>query len=200
MIGRDAVRQSIETGQFATTAKTDKRDCFALTGFKADGGACRNIEAHAECRSPVEIERLIHFEEMIVRTDLHRTVAGIDDLKVFADGRRKARFAFGRDDCARLERIGRRAGLGRIGSWTVTSLVPSGKTPSTCRIGTMEATPDITSLCSVSSIQATSGPPRFALPRAFENLVGDDRDRLGMVRASVPWRAVFLPAPRRKKW
>jgi hypothetical protein len=34
---------------------------------------------------------------------------------------------------------------GRIGSWMVTSLVPSGNTPSTCRIGTIAATPGSTS-------------------------------------------------------
>lgn len=34
---------------------------------------------HAEALLPVEIERLVGFEEMVMATDLHWPVAGIDD-------------------------------------------------------------------------------------------------------------------------
>ena len=105
-------RQGVEAGQFAAAAETDERDLFALAGLKSDGGAGGNVEAHAERRRPIEFQRLVHFEEMIMRADLDRAIAGIDH------GERGSRpagveldFAFGGENCAGLERVGSGAGF-----------------------------------------------------------------------------------------
>ena len=120
---------------------------------------------------------------MIMRADLHRAIAGIDHrqrLSRPAGG--KLDLAVDGDDRAGLERIGAAPASGRIGSCTVTSLVPSGNTPSTCRIGSMAATPGITSSRGEDRrAERHQVGDAFAFARAFEDFVGDDGDRLGMV-------------------
>src|ERR1700728_2888306 len=79
LVGRVALRQSIEAGQFTAAAETDERHFVALTWLVANGRACGNVEPHAERGGAIEVQRLVHLEEMIMRTDLHWAVAGIDD-------------------------------------------------------------------------------------------------------------------------
>ena len=104
-----------------------------LPRLEADGGAGRNVEPHAEGFAAIEFERLVDLEEVEVAADLHRPVAGIEH------GQRCLRPAGVELDVAGRRHGSRRAAgpasigksPGRIGSWTVTSLVPSGNTPST---------------------------------------------------------------------
>ena len=85
---------------------------------------------------------------MEVRTDLDRTVAGVDDFNFGppAASVESSMLAFGGGDRTGLSVSAGAPGCGRIGSWTVTSLVPSGNTHSTCMMCIMAAMPDITSL------------------------------------------------------
>ena len=93
-------------------------------------------------------QRLVHLEEVEMAAHLDRTIAGVDAPA--HDGFRAAGIeldiAVAGDDLARRERPGSTGFVpGRIGSCTVTSLVPSGKVASTCSIGISSATPGITS-------------------------------------------------------
>src|SRR5213080_5002920 len=50
-----------------------------LAGLEAHGGAGGDVEAHAAGFLALEFQRGIGFEEMIVRADLDRTIAGVGD-------------------------------------------------------------------------------------------------------------------------
>ncbi len=61
----------------AAAAECHQRHFLFFARLKADRGAGCNIQAHAVSRCAVEIERGVHFEEMIVAAHLHRAVAGV---------------------------------------------------------------------------------------------------------------------------
>ena len=135
---------------------------------------------HAEAFAAVEIERLVGLEEMIVAADLDRPVAGVDHLeRRLAPSGIELDVAVAGDDLAGHHLVLRRLALaGRIGSWTVTSLVPSGKVPSTWIIGMR---------CGDAGHHVVGGEQRraagdqvghrAAFARAFQDLVDDDRRR-----------------------
>ena len=50
-----------------------------LAGLEADGGAGGDVEAHAAGFFAVEFQRRVGFEEVVVRADLDRAVAGVGD-------------------------------------------------------------------------------------------------------------------------
>ena len=58
-------------------AELDERDALLVAGLEAHGGAGRHVEPHAEGLSAVEAERAVDLEEVEVRADLDRTVAGV---------------------------------------------------------------------------------------------------------------------------
>src|SRR5436190_4317530 len=64
--------------------KGDERDLPGLPRLEADRGAGRDVEAHAAGFLALERERRIGLEEMIMRADLDRPVAGIGDRKLHA--------------------------------------------------------------------------------------------------------------------
>ena len=118
-------------------AEGHELDRPALARLEADGGAGGNVQTEAVGRGAVELERGVGLEEMVVRADLNRSVAGVGDRH--AD-RRAA-------DVQRDLAIGGK-NLSRphwIGSWTVTSFVPSGKVASTWTSWIISATPSMTS-------------------------------------------------------
>jgi hypothetical protein len=116
-------------------------------------------------------------KKWIVRADLDRAVAGVGD---FERERREVevggeRAVGGHDDFAGDH--GQRMGL-----WTVTSLVPSGKVASTCTSWIISATPSITSATFQDrGAVAHEFGDGAAVAGAFDDLVGDDGDGLGVV-------------------
>src|SRR5438477_5008600 len=78
-----AVGQIVEAEKLSGAAKYRNGHLLGLARLEANRGPRRDIEMHAERRRPVEVERPVGFEKMVMATDLNRTVAGIHDL----DGR-----------------------------------------------------------------------------------------------------------------
>ena len=87
----------------ARAAERDEVDLALVAGLEADGGAGRDVEVHPERPRAIEAQRGVDLEEVEVRADLHRAVAGVRD----GDGRRLASgaqldLALGGHDLARL--------------------------------------------------------------------------------------------------
>ncbi len=93
------------------------------TGFEAHRRASGNIEAVAVSRGTVKAQRRVGLWEVHMTADLNRTVAGVDDLHL-----ESLRTGIDRDIAVAVDDF---TWDHRIGSWTVTSLVPSGKVAST---------------------------------------------------------------------
>src|SRR5579883_2083538 len=94
-----------------------------LPGLEPHRGSGRDVEPVPARLLALELERRIGLEEMIVRADLDRPVAGVGDVE-------RDRLAAGIElDFAVLRQDfpwNHVFPLQRIGAWTVTSLVPSG--------------------------------------------------------------------------
>ena len=89
---------------------------------------------HAECLLAIKLQGAVRLKEMVVATDLHRTVTRIDDLDCKATATcTDFDVAIQSDDFAGYDAglISCRCLPRSIGLWTVTSLVPSGNVPST---------------------------------------------------------------------
>jgi hypothetical protein len=191
-VRRQAIRQGIEAGEFTAAAEADKRHLFALTRFKANGRAGGNVEAHAERRRSIGVQRLVHFEEMIVRADLNRTIAGIDH------GERGARpasgkldFAFCGENRAGLQRVGGGAGFRPDRLVHGDELGPVGKDALDLkdRQHGGDAGHHVAGGQDRRSERHQVGNA-FALARALEDFVGDDGHSLGMVELK-PLGAAF---------
>src|SRR5690349_5904206 len=107
------------------------------TGFEPNRGACRNVEPMTVGSGSIEVERRVGLGHVHVAADLHRPVTGVDDVhgaprRAGIDGDIPVPV----DDFARNH---------DIGSWTVTSLVPSGNVASTCTSCSISGTPSMTS-------------------------------------------------------
>src|SRR5437868_14347218 len=63
----------------ALAGERDELHIAGLAGLEADGGAGGDVEAHAARFLAVEFQRGIGLEEMVVRADLDRAVAGVGD-------------------------------------------------------------------------------------------------------------------------
>src|SRR5690606_4658902 len=63
----------------ATTAVGHQLDLAALARLETHGGAGGDVQMHAACLRAVEAQGWIGFEEVIVRPDLDRAVAGVFD-------------------------------------------------------------------------------------------------------------------------
>src|SRR5258708_37883218 len=74
---RDA---ALETEHAALAAVRHQLDLARLPGLEAHRGAGRDVEPHAARLVALEAQRLVGLEEMIVRADLDRPVAGVGDL------------------------------------------------------------------------------------------------------------------------
>src|SRR4029077_5714261 len=57
----------------------DELHLAGLAGLEPHRGAGRNVEPHAAGLLALELQRRVGLEEMVVRADLDRTVAGIGD-------------------------------------------------------------------------------------------------------------------------
>ena len=231
-VGIDAARDSRSSrpsSSFPITSAAeavDRRGCrrarpastvARLARLEAHRGAGGDVEPHAARLLAVELQRRIGFEEMIVRADLDRPVAGVGDLSVTVlrptlssispslmnIRRDHGQLSMLRPWPRRHHDSQREAGLdepprqiascSRIGSCTVTSLVPSGNVASTWMSWIISAMPSIT--CA----RVMTCAPRFhqlgdgaAVARAFEDEIGDQRDRFRMVELD----AALQPAAR----
>src|SRR6516165_356350 len=65
----------------ALAGERNKRDLARLPRFEAHRGAGGDIEPHAARFLAVELQRRIGLEEMVMRADLDRPVAGIGDAE-----------------------------------------------------------------------------------------------------------------------
>lgn len=93
------------------------------TGFEAHRGAGGNIEPVAVSRGAVEVQRGVGLWQVHMTADLNRPIARVDDLHL-----EPLRTGIDRDIAVAVDDF---TWDHWIGSWTVTSLVPSGKVAST---------------------------------------------------------------------
>src|SRR5207244_6258254 len=119
------------------TGERDKLDRACLSRFEAHGGPCGDVETKPVGRALFELERFVDLVEVIVRADLHGTVAGVGDFE-------RHRGAAGIELDVAFGNL-HFAGNHTIGLCTVTSLVPSGNVASTWMSGIISGTPSITS-------------------------------------------------------
>src|SRR3546814_3355366 len=99
----------------------------------------------ASCCGAVEGESGVGLREVVVTADLDGPVAGVGDLDRDRGGVvEQLDVAIAGDDLTGCDLASDVSGH-PIGSWIVTSLVPSGNVASTCTSGIISATPSITS-------------------------------------------------------
>ena len=174
----------------ALAGERDQLHVAGLAGLEAHRGAGGDVEPHAARLLAVELQRRIGLEEMIVRADLDRPVAGIGD-------RQRHRLAAGIEfDLAVLDEVRRgsllsvprrnpincrirawppRNAIHRIGSCTVTSLVPSGNVASTWMSWIISAMPSM-HLRAGDDLRAGLHQlgDGAAVARALDDEIGDD--------------------------
>src|SRR5690606_806353 len=160
-----------QPGDAASTTDGHQVDFPFHARFERHLGACRYVEPVPPGGGTVEVQRGVHRGEVVVGADLHGAVGAVDDgdSDAFPPRVERDRF-FGGDDFSRTHGSSLVTGAGRcapamsrgtqwpavflgeaehrraarfhaMGSWTVTSLVPSGKVASTCTSRIMSGTP-----------------------------------------------------------
>src|SRR3546814_439463 len=153
-----------ESDHGTAAAIGDQRHLAALPRLEPHRRARRDIEALAVCRLPVEQQGGVGLREMILAADLDRPVAAIGD----GDCRHRQpivedMLVVAGDDFAGDH------GAHRIGWWTLTSFVPSGKVASTCTSWIISGTPAITwsrvTTCAPASIRSATLRPSRAPSR-----------------------------------
>src|SRR5450755_3918105 len=80
-IRAQSVGEVIQAGQFAATAECHERYFLPGAGLEPHRSAGGNIQPHAERGGPIELHGLVDLEEMEVRTNLDRPVAGVTRLQ-----------------------------------------------------------------------------------------------------------------------
>src|SRR5271163_1682013 len=73
-ISHDGLSEAVDR---AFTGDRDQRDFARLARLEPHRRSWRDVEPHAACLAALELQRRIGFEEMIVRADLDRPVAGV---------------------------------------------------------------------------------------------------------------------------
>src|ERR1700733_6685742 len=148
----------LQPGHHPPAGQRHQRNLALHARLEPHRGAGRDVQPAAPGKLPVEPQRRVGLREVEVRPDLNRPVAGIGDHQRH---HRSANVQHDRPVAA--EDLARDHG---IGSWTVTSLVPSGKVASTCTSVSISGTPSITSsrLSTVrpAVISSTTGRPSLA--------------------------------------
>ena len=72
----------------AGSAQRNQRNTLGDTGFEAHRGAGRDVEPVTVGGIPVELQRGVGLRQMHVAADLHRAVAGVDDVHLESLARR----------------------------------------------------------------------------------------------------------------
>ena len=80
-VASPAIDEIVESKDEALAAERNKRDFFLVARLEANGGVGRDIKTHAEGGAAVEFEVAIDLEEMEMRSDLDRPVAGVAYLQ-----------------------------------------------------------------------------------------------------------------------
>src|SRR5216683_2753310 len=144
-----SVDLAVEAEDAARPGIGDQPDLARLARLEAHRCSRRDIEPAATRFVALEGKGAVGFVEMVMRADLDRPVAGIGDVQRHCRAAGiELDLAGGNDDLTWDHR------RYRIGWWTVTSLVPSGKVASTWISWTISGTPSIT--CSRVSTVAPS--------------------------------------------
>jgi hypothetical protein len=81
LAGGGAVDQVVESVHGALAEVRHQAHLALVAGLEADRGRCRNVQVLSEGGGAVELERAVHFEEVEVRADLHRSVTGVAHLQ-----------------------------------------------------------------------------------------------------------------------
>jgi hypothetical protein len=63
----------------ALSGEFDQLYFFLLARFKSHGSSRGNIQPHASRPHAFELQRIVHFEKVIMAADLNRPVAGVPD-------------------------------------------------------------------------------------------------------------------------
>src|SRR5947209_9572967 len=61
----------------AAAPDRDERDRLRLARLEADGGPGRHVEPLTVRRRAIELERAVRFDEVIMASDLDRSIAGV---------------------------------------------------------------------------------------------------------------------------
>src|SRR5262245_33620289 len=177
----------------ALAGERNERDLARLPRLKAHRGAGGDIEPHAARLFAIEFERRIGLEEMIMRADLDRPIAGVGNRQCHG-------LATGIElDLTLLDEhftgnheAPPRPRVHLIGSRTVTSLVPSGKVASTWMSWIISAMPSMTSLrvstCAPASINSATVLPSRA-PSTMKSVMS----------ATASGRLSLTPRSRRRR-
>src|SRR5690606_34751508 len=64
----------------AVTSKRNQLHGALLSRFEAYGCACSDVQAKTPCLSPIECQRSVSFEEVVVGAHLYRAVSLVDDI------------------------------------------------------------------------------------------------------------------------
>lgn len=88
LVARISHHQTVEADHAAFARIGHDLDLFLVARFETDGGRCGNVQVTAESGVTVELQITVDLEEMEMRTDLNRAVAGIahDKLHGLAAG------------------------------------------------------------------------------------------------------------------
>src|SRR5258707_11478637 len=79
IVSQLALHLAAETIDHALTRECHEMHVAGLAGLETHRGAGGDVEAHAAGLFAVELQRRVGLEEMVVRADLDRTVAGVGD-------------------------------------------------------------------------------------------------------------------------
>src|SRR5579863_9417695 len=80
-----AVDLRLQAVDLAQAGQGDELHALGVARLEADGGAGGNVQPEAAGGGTVEAQGVVGLEEMVVRTDLDRAVAGVGDVE--RDGR-----------------------------------------------------------------------------------------------------------------
>ncbi len=139
-----AVDQPVEAANDACPAEGAEPDLPGLARLEAHGHARRDVEPHAERLLARKPEGAIDLEEVVVRRDLDSPVERVRDLELDGVPAGVALDRLARRDDLTGDHDGGPA-LFFTGKYSVTSCVPSSKSPSIWSRPTRSATPSSTS-------------------------------------------------------
>src|SRR5205809_7146995 len=126
-----SVHKTVDAVDRARSPQRNEIDFLRISRFEPYCSAGWNVQPHTIGRAPIEIQSAVHLEEMAMRTHLNGPIAAIRH----SDARRGSAVVslqrFAPEEVFARDHLRSAQVFKRIGSWTVTSFVPSGNVPST---------------------------------------------------------------------
>src|SRR5579864_600493 len=138
LIAEGAVDPPVEAEHHSATGERDERHDAPFAWLEADRRARGNVQPSAVRRLSIEHEPLVDLEEVKVRANLNWPVSVVLHLYLH----HRTSLVQG-DRAGRYEKL---TGCHGMGSWTVTSFVPSGNVASIWTSRIISGTPSMTSL------------------------------------------------------